>query len=84
MKTILILTSSILLLSSCTQYRYDVTYEKCNGLTGSISYKNSWLPYLSERNRKLFIPENQWEILDTPSYEIRNVCDFSYTRNPIE
>jgi hypothetical protein len=81
---LLLIISSLFLLVSCTQYRYEVTYEKCNWHTWSLSYKNSWLPYLSDRNRKLFIPESKWEILDTPSYEIRNVCDFSYTREEIK
>ena len=35
---ILVPAFSILFLASCTQYKYNVTYEKCNGQTGSISY----------------------------------------------
>lgn len=79
MKSILLI--SILLLSGCSQYRYDVNYEKCNGQTGSMSYV--WLdePYIY--NKKLAVPELRinnnargWKL----EY---NVCDFSYTRSEI-
>ena len=82
MKLLLIL-SSIFLLASCQQYKYEVTYEKCNGQTGSVSYKNNWTPKYNSLRRELYIPEDKWYILDTPSYEIRNICDFTYVRTPI-
>lgn len=82
MKLLLIL-SSIFLLASCQQYKYEVTYEKCNGQTGSVSYKNNFSPSYNDVRRKLFIPEDINNYLDTPSYEIRNVCDFTYVRTPI-
>ncbi len=35
---IIIPLALVLMLAGCTQYRYDVKYEKCNGNTGSVSY----------------------------------------------
>lgn len=69
MKTI-ILILSLLLLTSCTKFRYDVTYEKCNGHIGS--YTTFEKPYYSNRDR--FIYEWDW---------IRNVCDFSFIKTEI-
>jgi len=72
MKTI-ILILSILIITSCTKFRYDVTYEKCNWQSGSVTYYSSdWRgpnpPYYSEE--KLYIPE----------WVVSNVCDYSFTR----
>lgn len=78
----LILIPLLLLLASCSQYRYDITYEKCNGQTGSISY--IWLdePYIY--SRKLSVPELRINN-NAKGWKLEyNVCDFSYTRNEIK
>lgn len=68
----------MLLITSCSQYRYDVTYEKCNGQTGSLNYVWKISPFYC------------WPFRDglckNISYfpEISNVCDFYYTRNEIK
>ena len=70
----LILIPLLLLLASCSQYRYDFTYEKCNGQTGSYTYVNYWqFPYYSLENKRLYLWGSIW-----------NVCDFTYTRNEIK
>ena len=74
----LILISLLLLLVSCTQYRYDITYEKCNGQTGSII--STYSPFT---NRDF------WDdVVKNPLYYsdwmLDNICSFSYTRNEIK
>lgn len=75
----LIFIPLLLLLASCSQYRYDITYEKCNGQTGSFMYVwefpivwPSYSDITSTLNFKKY------------PYHITNVCDFSYTRNEIK
>lgn len=72
MKTIIILLS-LLLLTSCTQYRYDVTYEKCNWYTGSYTEIRLMPPHYYWRDREL----------TTQNWIINNVCDFSFTTTEI-
>ena len=60
-----------ILLTGCSEYRYDVKYEKCNGNTGSITMKTE--PVMFDRERKL----SEWYF---ETLVIRNVCDFSYTK----
>lgn len=76
------LASAILLLSSCQQYRFDVTYEKCNGMTGSIILTGNidqapkWYNW-----RDTAVPIIYQYLNMRPV--VVNVCDFSYTRTPI-
>lgn len=37
-RKIILLSLLSTLLVSCTQYRYEVEYEKCNGATGNLTY----------------------------------------------
>jgi hypothetical protein len=76
-----LLTLSILLLSSCQEYRYDVSYEKCNWQTGSLSTRMVWEYKLDGANRQIYLVHDLWwrEYID-----INNVCDFSYTRTEIK
>jgi hypothetical protein len=69
----LILIPLLILLASCSQYRYDIAYEKCNGQTGSVSVKPINFMY-SNRDRTI----------QTDNWEMRNICDFTYTRNEIK
>lgn len=64
----------LLLLASCGQYRYDITYEKCNGQTGSYTEIREYDPTYYAEYRQL--KSNKWFI--------NNVCDFSYNRNEIK
>lgn len=71
----LILIPLLLLLTSCSQYRYDVTYEKCNGQTGSVQ---SYHQYVWQ------VPQLYDTVLSALDFRIGNVCDFSFTRNEIK
>ena len=78
---LIILTFSILFLASCQQYQYDVTYEKCNGQTGSTILHN--IPRYAVEGNRWWYPDKS---VSTNSNDalITDVCDFSYNRNPIE
>lgn len=77
----LLITFSLLLLTSCTQYRYDITYEKCNGHTGSTSYMNRWDPSFDWEQKKIYILDSLWY---RDYLNVNNICDFSYTHNEIK
>ena len=85
MKPLLIL--SLLFLASCQQYRYDITYEKCNGSTGSVYYIGRSEPHITEFD---FSPWNWYAHPVLPRLvaswykPIINVCDFSYTKTLIK
>lgn len=74
MKLLLIL-SSIFLLASCQQYKYEVTYEKCNGQTGSVIFNTT-------PRYKLYRPEKSI-VGDAYDSLVTDVCDFTYVRTPI-
>jgi hypothetical protein len=79
MKYILI-AFALFILQSCSSYRYDVTYEKCNGSTGSVSYI---APYMEDYPPHLFNEKNRYPELSFQNKSILNVCNFSYTKSAI-
>ena len=77
MKPTIIAILATLLLASCTKYRYDVTYQKCDGSTGSFSYNGTTSPRYWNT---VFPPELYMHKIDKT---IRNVCDFEYSKTAI-
>lgn len=83
------LTSSILLLSSCTQYIYEVEITPCANIqnlpekykwtTMLIALEYTWStdPYI--KDKVVYMKNSNWK-----KQGWGDVCDFSYTRNPIE
>jgi hypothetical protein len=81
----LILIPLLLLLASCTQYRYDVDITPCvqpknaSGLTmlWSFTYTGTTDPYIEWKDvymKNINWKENNWA----------DICNFSYTRNEIK
>lgn len=77
------LSAILLLLSSCTQYKYDVTWKSCNGIeSGSLSYID---------NAESYPRIQEWKSYSSPtlrdnfgdSLEKRNVCSFDYTKTEV-
>jgi hypothetical protein len=74
----IILISTFLV--SCTQYKYDVQYEKCNGHTGSITY--TWMdgPFIGDWiywiNQLFFRWSEEFP-------QIVNVCGITYTKTEL-
>lgn len=75
---LILLPALLLLLASCTQYRYDVTYEKCNWQTGSLVYSDIVDPLFVQQkwytHRQLLA---WWQRLNW-------ICSYNYTRNEIK
>ena len=74
---LLLIISSLFLLVSCTEYQYNVSYEKCNWQTGSMIFYSK--PYYEIRSRDKNMVSDY-----TYSSIIGNVCSFSYTREEIK
>lgn len=75
MKHLLLIPLLAILLVSCTQYRYEVQYEKCNWQTWSLTY--TWINVPLIRNTHSSINQllYNWDEKNPP---IVNVCGMTY------
>ena len=68
------------LLVSCTQYRYEVQYEKCNGETGSLTYTWMYKPQILDTVDWINKLSYYWS-KEQP--QIVNVCGFTYSETEL-
>lgn len=68
------------LLVSCTQYRYEIEYEKCNRETGSLTYTGMYKPVIRDTSDSVSQLTYYGDEKNPP---IVNVCGITYTETEL-